>query len=170
MSADPEIELEDSEEIIGPIEGWREWALNTRSWPRLRLRSWNDTRWEPRHPLRARCQKEPHGAPVWECTCGIYAAKEQSLEELHDFAPVIGRVALWGKVIEHEQGVRGEYAYPLELFLSPIFNEDVARILEETYGVPTYFWENHPLSSSLLWPKQWQRKKLPGKPARSIWE
>jgi len=54
---------------------------------------------------------------------------------------VVGRVALWGRVVEHELGYRAERAYPLGLTLvhahlaSPIDQKRV-RALERAYNVP----------------------------------
>lgn len=48
---------------------------------------------------------------------GINAAKEEH-EELLNYnqgdSTITGKVALWGKVIEHEKGYRAQYAYPIE--------------------------------------------------------
>ena len=67
----------------------------------------------------------PHGhaAPSLECACGIYAARrpEDALvyltgrDEASVVGRVLGRVALWGLVVEGEHGWRAERAYPVEL-------------------------------------------------------
>ena len=53
-----------------------------------------------------------------KCFCGIYAYKtrEGLMRNLSSPIPnqlCMGRVALWGRVMEHEDGWRAEYAYPL---------------------------------------------------------
>jgi hypothetical protein len=62
-----------------------------------------------------------HEAPDVGCRCGVYAS--DSLAVVHRErpawppAPVIGRVALWGRTIEHERGWRSRFAYPERLRL-----------------------------------------------------
>ena len=74
----------------------------------------------------ARCEVE-HEAPDVVCGCGIHAAREASAvlsylrgrDEPGTVARVLGRVQLWGRVIEHEGGWRAERARPLEVWLPP---------------------------------------------------
>jgi hypothetical protein len=79
--------------------------------------------WPARGPVRAVCAARgergwhPHRSPGEGCRCGIYAAKR--LEQLPREAyvvtaatAVVGSVAVWGKVIDHERGYRVEFAYP----------------------------------------------------------
>ena len=76
--------------------------------------------WQPMEPSRARCNRYPHShrAPHEDCMCGFYAAS--SPERLRSAGVplsnptccVIGSVALWGRVIEHRMGWRGEFGYP----------------------------------------------------------
>src|SRR5439155_960950 len=58
-----------------------------------------------------------HGpAPGQSCLCGLYArSTPPPWEDLpgHQRGFVVGRVALWGKVIRGATGMRAEYAYPL---------------------------------------------------------
>src|SRR5512132_4078558 len=81
----------------------------------------------PRRAVEARCTTSPilthslhpHVAPNASCTCGIYAGR--SLGDFDRPRPawpppsVVGTVALWGTVIEHERGWRARYAYPARL-------------------------------------------------------
>lgn len=108
-------------DYVLPIVGWRVWKLHPRS-----LRSLNGEPWLPAEPLAAACKlldARPaltgHQAPARECRCGVYAAK--SFAELcragYDRYGVHGEVCLWGTVVEHETGWRGEYAYPKRLVL-----------------------------------------------------
>lgn len=58
-------------------------------------------------------------SPGNDCSCGIYAVK--SFRLVFDYVVehpwyVFGKVALWGKVIEHEKGYRAEFAYPLGFY------------------------------------------------------
>ncbi len=58
-----------------------------------------------------------HRAPARGCSCGLYAVKDPlSLREARDPA-VLGSVDLWGRIVEHERGFRGEFAYPQRLGL-----------------------------------------------------
>lgn len=50
---------------------------------------------------------------------------------------VIGRVALWGRVIVSEHGYRGEHGYPEELWLVDGTERQGAR-LRTRYGVPCH--------------------------------
>jgi hypothetical protein len=86
-----------------------------------------DDVWRPARELVATCASG-HRAPDEECACGIYAAREpdEALRYLvgRDEAQVVGRllgrVALWGKVIECERGWRAERAYPLEVEVADV--------------------------------------------------
>jgi len=91
--------------------------------------------WRPRLPLRALCVwpaglrvgptggpvLPPHRSPCAGCVCGIWACRtfEQALSTPAYGADymVAGQVALWGKVLEDERGLRGEFAYPRTLAL-----------------------------------------------------
>ena len=98
-----------------------------------------------------------HGPPSFDCYCGIYAVQtpEQAVPYLRlgvayghrPLQRIIGRVSLWGRIVEGEQGWRATNAYPEHLFV-PVLGRrsrvigwarpspaDVARALEE-YGVP----------------------------------
>jgi hypothetical protein len=103
---------------------------------------------------------DSHQPPHWNCTCGIYAFRKgwSDLDKLRSslntpnqvarllrsqagwtVTPidaeasqrVIGRVSLWGKYIEHEDGYRAQWGYPYELFVS---NEAAAERLRADYG------------------------------------
>jgi hypothetical protein len=117
--------------LAEPVIGWRAWGLRRRS-RELELVALTDERgaWPARkelvaacHPYRgARLQVPVHGsAPVFGCSCGIYAS--DSLRSLALSAgafppvPVVGTAAMWGRVIEHDRGYRAEFAYPDRLRL-----------------------------------------------------
>lgn len=142
-----------------PIVGWRVW-LAREDQGRTRLRSlFHDLSWPVRAPLAAEClrrrlpfRRGDHPAPAASCHCGIYAA---SLERVGSYLdpgwqrsdPVVGRVSLWGRVVECEQGWRASLAYPERLYV-PLLNATgdesrAARIaLDLTdYGVPVELFE-----------------------------
>lgn len=84
-----------------------------------KLLSLNREQWTPGRPLVSWCRvtsrtSSPHKSPVDDCWCGIYAAKDTGhLRRFHyDQIGIVGEVSLWGRVVEHELGWRGEYAYP----------------------------------------------------------
>jgi hypothetical protein len=114
-----------------PIVGWRIWNLsNDAAAPRLLpAGSGVGDVWQPMQVMTARCGvlsilkigRRRHEAPDIGCSCGIYASR--SLDESERPRPawpppcVVGTVALWGRVIEHEIGWRGQFAYPARLGL-----------------------------------------------------
>ena len=121
---------------VGPaFQGWRAWrimrhetlggpstvrlcACGTRGLPKV---------WEPLTAARAVCGKfaTTHDAPWPDCQCGFYAygRREDAWNHLETFVHnngealgwAFGRVSLWGRIVEHELGLRAEYAYPYEL-------------------------------------------------------
>jgi hypothetical protein len=55
-------------------------------------------------------------------------------EQWATYSSVYGKVALWGRIIEHERGYRAQYAYPLELWVYP----DYHCVKLRDYGVTTH--------------------------------
>lgn len=104
--------------VTEAIEGWRAWRLvldggipslvpvgKGGTWPRLRM-------------ARARCLiRRRHQAPDVYCSCGLYATSDPALLRRARSPAVVGTVALWGRVVEHTLGWRGEFAYPQQLAL-----------------------------------------------------
>lgn len=103
------------------VEGWRAWALaGSKDLVEIRLLpiGLSGRPWPPREPARAMCSRRRHDrVPDPECTCGLHAASSlNTLRHARDPA-VVGRVALWGRVLEHDRGFRGELGYPQRLAL-----------------------------------------------------
>lgn len=153
-----------------PTLGWRVWLV-VEDLGELRLASvMYPTVWEPRREEIAYCrpgdprngqwQDEtfvshagPHLAPHVRCGCGIYASKSVELAASYfdGYGPtmdqpafrVIGRVSLWGRVIEGDRGFRASHGYPAHLYVpgrslngaSDVSPEEVALALT-VYGVP----------------------------------
>ena len=114
-----------------PVDGWRVWNLHLdrAGHPELLPAGSGVDAWRPREPVQARCGKpsllragRSHPAPDPRCTCGIYARREPDrsarVTPSYPVPPVIGTVSLWGRVIEHEEGWRGAFAYPSRLTLA----------------------------------------------------
>lgn len=142
-----------------PFDGWRVWLV-VESEGLLRLRSvvFNVV-WPTRAPLAAECNRRRmnllpwrrsalHDAPLAACDCGIYATTIERTAPYLDprldgprVHRVLGRVSLWGTVIECAWGYRASAAYPAELFVPDgrgrdgMGAQDVAWALTE-YGVP----------------------------------
>lgn len=156
---DVAMEIEAAPDYAAPLVGWRTWAVAVEH-GRLRLRSVvKPTLWQPRRPFAAECLRPRllrcllrHGAPDLRCSCGVYAAELSVAASYFDHPlmrgadsvrQVIGRVALWGAVVECEQGLRGQWAYPQHLYVAVrdargrerVDAYAVAAELEE-YGVP----------------------------------
>jgi hypothetical protein len=153
---------------IGTVEGWRAWWLvadrrDPEPGPRLRSIVWSDE-WEPMEPMCATCRVIPrtayytHEAPSEECHCGIYATFEReeartswAAKTRYGLPPyliplyrVLGRVAMWGTVVEHETGARASTAYPLEFelprrFPGALLSPSEAAAALEPWGVPVGF-------------------------------
>lgn len=74
-----------------------------------------------RHRLTRLFGRQIHDAPESQCDCGIYAAALEHIGKYVVQAPcnrlarVLGRVALWGTVIECERGFRASLAYPTRI-------------------------------------------------------
>jgi hypothetical protein len=126
-----------------------------------------DTIWPPQQELEAACNRlmgklrvplpwrrdTAHDVPFRRCTCGIYASEalEIAAGYLYLYDDVrqpdvrhraIGRVSLWGSVVEGETGWRASRAYPERIFLPRTDGSgrltDVESIVEglSEYGVP----------------------------------
>jgi hypothetical protein len=163
-SIEPVWEAPDYLEVLS---GWRVWRV-VKVKSRLLLASviYNSL-WEPRCELTAMCMcgwglprrwvpPPEHAAPQAGCECGVYAAAElgEAVRYLdRTWARVrgrgrtvqyaIGRVALWGAVIECEQGWRGELAYPQRLWVPtgaergrPFEQASTVAEALTAYGVP----------------------------------
>lgn len=157
-------------DYVEPTAGWRAWLV-VEDGEALRLSSViYPTLWPPRREIVARCRhrrlsllrpwRRPpagHGAPEEWCRCGIYGVRdpEKAAGYLKDtilyaepvrwplLHRVVGRVLLWGSIVECEHGWRASHAYPERLFV-PVRDEmdeiarDAGHIARElaVYGVP----------------------------------
>lgn len=122
-----------------PVVGWRMWSLVPVATARSRPGAWGlcspftPVEWLPRIPTRAVCS-DCAESPSLYCRCGLYALWTGPFAEdaaairgsVPSFSPpfasgtlvsrcVVGRVAGWGKVVEHRKGWRAGFAYPLSV-------------------------------------------------------
>ena len=146
-------------DYVEPVVGWRVWHA-VEAGGKTRLSSmFHEMVWPTREPLAAVClrsrflRRRPqgdHAAPAASCGCGIYAASLQHLGEYltgprasgRAMCPVIGRVALWGTVVECPHGWRASLAYPSQLYVPLLPRGRHAALARQfaldltEYGVP----------------------------------
>ncbi len=155
-------------DAVEPVVGWRCWRVADEADGLVLLSAHHSLRWTPGWPAEASCPV-PHASPAAGCRCGLYAARDPELavaylpphikETLrarqpeilgYDVVMAIGRVSLWGRVVEAEWGWRAERGYPTELYLparvthyrrrgrrvSILDAEALAASLAELYVVP----------------------------------
>jgi hypothetical protein len=122
----------EAEHQTEPVLGWRAWRLQ-RIDDELRIVPTTPrSAWQPRVAIHATCSgahtreymvynpelAKFHRSPEPGCTCGVHAIKDPArLARSGRTAAVVGRVAMWGRVIEHTKGYRAEFAYPSRLRL-----------------------------------------------------
>jgi hypothetical protein len=104
-----------------PIVAWRAWALTGhRDGTELMLRpvAGRSRPWRPMEPAEAACKHARlHGAPNVDCSCGLHGTHDVEILRRTRCPAVLGRVAFWGRVIEHELGYRAQFGYPQRLAL-----------------------------------------------------
>ncbi len=120
----------------GTITGWRAWDIADDG----TLLSVNDhEQWPAGKPLEMVCAHgHAHTTPDPECTCGIYSLKSRELLIQHQGSGhgVIGTVALWGRVLEHDNGIyRAQRAYPTQLWLADRLPIALIKKVQK-YGAP----------------------------------
>jgi hypothetical protein len=102
------------------LSAWRTWGLSgSRDGRDVRLLPVAGPRrpWTTFEPTRAACRKRHAAVPDVDCRCGLHAMRaSDALRRTRDPA-VLGTVALWGRVVEHEHGFRAEWGYPQRLAL-----------------------------------------------------
>ena len=133
----------------GEIIGWRAWQLERGKCGNLYLRSvYQPDRWAPGVPMRGNpddvsysaFETIPIGVHAWSTRKSATAYARHAADGM----AVIGTVELWGKVIEHEEGYRAEYAAVRSIDENEVTwgtQDDVEALpailqqLRETYGV-----------------------------------
>ena len=160
---------------IEPSVGWRVWVCELQNGSPKLASIFYPEYWNYEVRAHARCggglvREAEHPSPDPGCECGIWATHE--LEHALTYAPkwlgspslirrhttfIVGRVELTGRVDEYELGYRGEYAYPLELFVPECFEvvdiarehvigaAEAARRLGDLYEIPARVGSTTPL-------------------------
>jgi len=138
-------------DYVEPVIGWRIWRAVKCDGQYVLASLFNNIVWVPGKSLDARCLSlisvAQHRSPDPKCHCGVYAARRESIDWRRlghrGLTPlVVGRVSLWGPVVEGEHGWRAEHGYPERLFVPRVgktLKERDQRVAEslEAYGVPT---------------------------------
>jgi hypothetical protein len=148
-------------DYLDPLVAWRAWlVVDEGEGARLRSvvfpASWlphrelaaecRHRRWQLRRPWR---HSEGHAAPASTCDCGIYGASELwlAVEYLGQSRIVgragkavvgsaVGRVRLWGAVLEHKLGWRASRAYPADICVPAGPRADGVALDLAAYDVP----------------------------------
>jgi hypothetical protein len=104
-----------------PVVAWRAWGLTGHgdgTGLLLRPVAKRARTWRPLEVVAATCRTARwHEAPDPTCTCGLHGTHGVELLRKTRCPAVLGRVAMWGRVVEHELGFRARYAYPQRLAL-----------------------------------------------------
>jgi hypothetical protein len=107
---------------LEPVVAMRTWWLAWRSGapsPVLLPVVAGGRTWPIRHPARAVCRRHRrHPVPAADCVCGLHATNDEGRLRRTRTPSVVGTVALWGRVVQHERGYRAELAYPQRLRLT----------------------------------------------------
>jgi len=122
-------------DYVEPFIGWRVWLV-AEDGDLIRLRSVVfNVPWRVREPIVADClrrrinllpwrKQAAHIAPTAECDCGIYGATLDRVGgyldgrfDGHRVHRVLGRVSLWGSVVECAWGWRASHAYPERIYV-----------------------------------------------------
>lgn len=125
-----------TEEIV---YGYRVWAMNEhtgrleaigigRKFSNIGWPTWQEIE-QCRGLAKAECNRYSHlknkrrPIPDENCSCGYHATKTipdygdlAHLAANNDDNYVLGKIAMWGRIIEHDEGYRAEFAYPQVLY------------------------------------------------------
>jgi len=101
------------------VEGWRAWSVVERDGGYVLSSLTRAEAWSRGAPFVATCSRKRHEAPGRRCSCGVYAASDPGeLAGLGRIAgAAVGRVSLWGRLVEHSRGYRAAAAYPTRVRL-----------------------------------------------------
>ena len=121
------------------VRGWRSFTVDSKG---VLLSSVQPHQvWLPYEAMEAACEvsitghEEHHAAPVWSCSCGLYAYKERGRVD-PGYGSICCEVALWGRVIVHETGYRAQFAYPQKVLCDSAEGHVLAAKVGARYGIP----------------------------------
>ncbi len=144
-------------DYVEPVVGWRVWYVVESAAAAQLASIYHQVLWPQGRALEAQCgrarlpffpfRRTLHEAPAERCLCGIYAGLPDGVRDylpnscLRPAAhPIVGRVSLWGDVVECERGWRAARAYPERLYVPRLGKPDAEAMrlahLLEGYGVP----------------------------------
>ena len=95
--------IEEAGITVGEIVAWRAWRV----FQGFLLSVYADKAWSPDEPMDGDVDKG-YGVHAWRSS---HDALHYGMNNVPGM--VVGRVALWGTVVEHERGYRAQYAKPL---------------------------------------------------------
>lgn len=152
-------------DYVDALVAWRAWLVVGKD-EETRLRSIVfPAAWSPGSELVAECrarrrlfwppwrQDRPHRVPSLGCDCGIYGARDiERASEYLQLGPlqgqaspvVLGRVQLWGSIVEHKLGWRASHAYPADIYVPAGPLADRIALDLSAYGVPIEVLEDSP--------------------------
>lgn len=105
-------------DLAEPVAGWRAWRVGDGVDGPVLVSPLRHQSWGYRTPTSATCVAGCAPCPSRGCRCGLYAMNGPGDLPLGAGGPtVLGCVALWGQVVEHRHGWRGEHGYPLVLLV-----------------------------------------------------
>ncbi len=105
---------------------------------------WTSTKREPEEPFTCSCSAGIYGWKTFDQAFEMWRDEIEKMASFQAEEPITNRVALgkvflWGRVIECEKGFRGLYAYPAGLY----YTADNSKSLCEMYRVPLLAIKDH---------------------------
>src|SRR5438132_5396137 len=113
-----------------PIVGYRVWHYREKYLTSVS----NSTQWPYYKPIEAHSFNGPENG-IW----AVKAAPQITNLSATYNAHIGGEVYLWGRVEEHEDGYRAQFAYPKRLWVAEDFDPVGIMELEDNYGVSVEF-------------------------------
>jgi hypothetical protein len=106
------------EPVVAMRTWWLGWRPNT-SAPALLPVIAGGRPWPARRPARGVCRRHRrHEVPGADCLCGLHATTDEARLRRTRSPGVVGTVAMWGRIVQHERGYRAEMGYPQRLRLT----------------------------------------------------
>ena len=105
---------------------------------------WTSTKREPEEPFVCSCNAGIYGWKTFDQAFEMYIDELEQMSCIGPEEPLtnriaLGKVYLWGRVIECEKGFRGLYAYPAGIY----YTADNSPALADRYRVPLLAIKDH---------------------------